>query len=129
MLSSRLAAPLQIEAGTGDGEGDARGERRCFNCEVVDAMGEWKWIGQEERALQAKRQATANTSDPSTIVLLLLTGAACSQQPGEQSKQPVRLFQCLRCLRRIGFGYTNKLGSAEAVVVAFVVLVVVGRVR
>lgn len=49
MLSSRLAAPLQIEAGTGDGEGDARGERRCFNCEVVDAMGEWKWIGQEER--------------------------------------------------------------------------------
>lgn len=49
MLSSRLAAPLRIEAGTGDGEGDARGERRCFNCEVVDAMGEWKWIGQEER--------------------------------------------------------------------------------
>jgi len=39
MLSSRLAAPLRIEADTGDGEGDAGGERRCFNCKVVDAMG------------------------------------------------------------------------------------------
>jgi hypothetical protein len=49
MLSSRLAAPLRIEAGTGDAEGDARGERRCFNCEVVDAMGgvEVDWAGGE----------------------------------------------------------------------------------